>query len=528
MACSRFLTIPSALKFLLSFLAMCFVSGVALGQMVGPPPPTHIVTLDLTIANSPTVVVGTITLFVDPTMSGALSREVVIRVQDTLNGPHIRDLRVWLQAPSDVMAGWKKNADRLLIAKPAGSNAICSVIDLSAENLAVMTADLKLLRRPDEVLAAARAEIHRVQPPAAGKRFSIPMPVAKIAGTPLAAQVAKRSALLIDVPSDSRLENWGRSETLSSDPSTRILGIQALGIFASDRDVPLLKRLLEDPGWQDSYSGFNERNKVLHTRTNYVRREAFTALKSMKVSVPEPVSFLPPNHDDQVEYVEALSTDLVYPNISDLYRYPHLQSIRFANGSANLLVLNRLETLKAVSLDNTGTPDIQLQFLSQLPALEYLGLDDTPITDTGLLELANLKSLKTVDVGSHVTDEGIQKLRRMRPDLLVRRDLYAFLEPFHPRRVDQPLQVFTENIISSEDPTGTRSYALVIPKEYADKLDETLKKELLPRGYNHQYFGFEAPRSIGGAVYTEFKPEWLAGVLADPGDRILVISKRVY
>ncbi len=88
-----------------------------------------------------------------------------------------------------------------------------------------------------------------------------------------------------------------------------------------------------------------------------------------------------------------------------------------------LAKLSRLSKLKTLIIGDTRVTDAGLVHLMDMPALEDISLYGTQVTDTGLMELAKLKSLRKVNVWRTpgVTDAGLAKFRRLRPEVEIGR-----------------------------------------------------------------------------------------------------------
>lgn len=74
--------------------------------------------------------------------------------------------------------------------------------------------------------------------------------------------------------------------------------------------------------------------------------------------------------------------------------------------------------------DSQAVYDTSLATLSRHGSLKILGLSNVPVTDTGLGKLADLKSLRTLELNNNlrqISPAAIEMLRKERPDLLVRR-----------------------------------------------------------------------------------------------------------
>lgn len=58
--------------------------------------------------------------------------------------------------------------------------------------------------------------------------------------------------------------------------------------------------------------------------------------------------------------------------------------------------------------------------LEEKTQFRHLDLAGTPITDAGLVHVQGLKSLQSIDLrGTHVTSDGVQRLRQALPNCLV-------------------------------------------------------------------------------------------------------------
>ena len=82
-----------------------------------------------------------------------------------------------------------------------------------------------------------------------------------------------------------------------------------------------------------------------------------------------------------------------------------------------LVPLSRLSELRVLSITWPRYYDAELVHLRRFSNLQYLKLTDAfHLTDEGILEFANLKTLKVLHVsGDQISDEGIENLRRKMP-----------------------------------------------------------------------------------------------------------------
>jgi hypothetical protein len=481
--------LPTLPRLALVVGALGLMAGPASAQMaIVPPPPVQ--SLDVPIMTAGTVVTGWIEDF-QPSPSAASTWITTIAVNEILRGDRRDRLTVPILVDRSVMERRQQTSARLLIAATAEGSSRPTVIDLSDPELAVMTADLRLLRTPDEVLQAARAIVGRTPSPRKPDTFGVPVDATRLEGTPLdnrKNQYLRSDFVFVDVPVDDRLERRARDALEAAEPLRRRNAAEALRHFPGQATIDLLTPLLEDDGWEDQYR--DRDNTFLHSQFNNVRRAAFATLRGLGAKVEEPPSLRPQNPDEQVMSV-ALDTARATPaDIQNLRRYPNLTYLYLAGRSLTIdewAMVGQLRTLEGLFIEGSNISDSTLPLLSDLHALRYLGLGNTEITDTGLMALARFGRLTKTDLGQRVTARGIEALAAARPDILARPDEFAFLAPLRPRRVEQPF-LETRNLLlpvgePNPDAFGLRCYALIFPRETAGKVDELLGRELPPRGW---------------------------------------------
>jgi hypothetical protein len=544
---------PSILTRLALVVAIVGPARPAIAQMAIVPPP-RIQSLDLPVMNAATVVTGVVAGFRSDSADG--SRWVVtIAVKETLKGRHSERITEQLAVSGPLVEAWRQTSALLLIAIPSGTVAAATVINLSDKELAVMTADLVLLRSSEEVVLAAKEIVSRDSRARPLERFGVPIEAARVAGTALDTRRATDPAtargstefLFVDVPVDERLERLARDELRSADSVVRINGAQALRHFTAPGNIELLKPLLDDEGWEDAYSGhINDDNTLRHTQFNNVRREAFRTLQHLRVDVMEPASLRPENRDAQVISV-ALDARVVLPaDISALARFRNLQDLYLSNQSLTnqqWIAIGQLQSLQALFLEGSNISDSTLGLLSGLADLVYLGLANTEVTDRGLLELAKFQSLRKVDLGPRITSGGVTALAKVRPDIRARLDEFAFLSRLSPRRVEQPFVTIRNWLLpvgdANPEARGLRCYALVFPKETAGQVDELLSRELPQRGWERvRWPGYRREAGVpiisrSGSRHVvdelfmnELGRDWPFFTPA-PGERVIVVAWNV-
>lgn len=114
--------------------------------------------------------------------------------------------------------------------------------------------------------------------------------------------------------------------------------------------------------------------------------------------------------DFQIRPLEALKETVVWLNLGDT-------AITDEGVSRTVASLNALRRLR---LDRTGITDKGVSSLANLHALEVLNLFGTKVGDGCLATIGRLPSLETVYLwDTHVTTEGLDRLRSLRPNLNV-------------------------------------------------------------------------------------------------------------
>ncbi len=148
----------------------------------------------------------------------------------------------------------------------------------------------------------------------------------------------------------------------------------------------------------------------------------FLNLDSTRIT-DEALSHLSNLHQLQTLYLSAYDVDPERYGVGDagmkvIARLPALESIKLRRTkitNAGLADLAGCQTLRGVDLSETAVTDAGLVYLLDLPQLSWLGMryyfDDSKITDEGLRTIAQMSSLRFLDLnGTPITDEGLQHL----------------------------------------------------------------------------------------------------------------------
>lgn len=93
------------------------------------------------------------------------------------------------------------------------------------------------------------------------------------------------------------------------------------------------------------------------------------------------------------------------------------QSVSFDESrvqDVDLVVLQKLTTIDAISLNGTSVSDAGIAHFKDLPKLRRISLRDSQITDLGLSALAELKQIQYLELdGTQVTDGGLQAIKTL-------------------------------------------------------------------------------------------------------------------
>lgn len=248
--------------------------------------------LDESIARADQVVIGRIIDFGTPTypkFGSAYQQPFVLSVEETLKGADVQRLSLDLgQVTWESHFDWKLpfshgddsliHSHRLLIAQRFSEPPYpphSDVFDLDSGGLSVVTADLTVFTKPEDIIRAAKDDIRRtpmkVKP---GDSFTWEPPQESLKGT------AYYKCEIV-VPIDERLEK--RAHTLLSEPDKNIsegsmhwVALGAIRFFKSDNNIRLLKGLLNDSDMA-------------------IRREASDVLKSWGVHAIDHIEKPSPN-----------------------------------------------------------------------------------------------------------------------------------------------------------------------------------------------------------------------------------------
>jgi hypothetical protein len=375
-------------------LFVFWVSLVSSVEVQAQPIFGHAESIEYVVANADVVVIGELTELGDTKeILGSDWRQVTIAAKETLKGDTWQPLRVHVPNPESVLSKWKDGSHRLLVAIQHDNTPTGTVIDLTGEKLEVATAELKFLRKPEDVIRIARETVRRM--PGVRRTFGVRIMLHydAIGNT----QWAGNHGLGVIVPVDDRLEMRAHEYICSDDSIRRSDGIKALRFFKSDENIARLKTLLDDP--DTGYLRHPVNNMGVEVRQYSVRKEAFETLEQWGVKVKKPIIRVETFRPDEVTLVAWSEKSL-------------------ADG--DLKKLKRFENLTILLLNDTNVTDTTVKELCGLKRLRELRLSGTKVTDNGIKQLAELQTLQYLSVvHTKVTNDGIAELRKLRPELKI-------------------------------------------------------------------------------------------------------------
>ena len=119
-------------------------------------------------------------------------------------------------------------------------------------------------------------------------------------------------------------------------------------------------------------------------------------------------------------------------NLERLERYRHAQSGAFRTvqlTDACLVHLQALPRLENLTLAGNLITDQGMSQIAQMSSLKVLDLSATEVTDSALVHIEGMRNLEGVDLGAtRVTNEGLAQLRLARPDLTIELDVDPAVE----------------------------------------------------------------------------------------------------
>jgi hypothetical protein len=386
---------------------------------------TFVPCLDTMAINSRYVLVAKI-VEIHKLVGVASDSNVVASVEKSLKGGQSGKVDIHIDVPESVLAEWKDRGTRLLLfngetSPSTVSNKTNKPIDLSSSNLKILTAEMKVLTNPEQVIQAAQKAISRHS--SANGIYTIDT-FSRSLPSETAKELGAKISPYTNVPVDPELERWAQSVLRGNTKGFRAEAVDALRYFKSKENMRLLTPLLNDPQW--GYLKSAEENMGVEIRVYTVRRAAYQVLKNWGVDVVEPATQEQKLNLESVKQFDLSNKkDFVHhADIDALSGFPNLQTIYLQNDHQMTVEcfrsLGTLKTLRAIDLTHSNVNDERLTYLASLPNLQSLILIGTRITDEGLKTIGDFKALTNLDVtGTNVTWAAVAELRVRRPDMKI-------------------------------------------------------------------------------------------------------------
>jgi hypothetical protein len=374
---------------------------------------TPIMSIDLRVIRADRAMVGTVADFKETGKRD--TRLVTFDVGEALKGITSRQLTGPVNVSARDLTRWKKQKHRILVADVPGETSM-EIIDLNEPGFAAVSSELKILRDPPSVIAAAREALALHPTNTSIRSFNVPAPQTE------AFKVVQNQHIFpnvywngeIKVPVDINLEQralaWARSRQVQE----RAAAARMLSFFKTEANETLLRTLLQDPG--RTVKSEAQFNNAVEIGVYPVREAAFDVLtKDWKLSVAAPVVSDEIALHDTVESIiwQGTLTDEGLQNLAD--RSHRLKSL-FLPHNAPLTdrqasLIGRITSLTSLTLRGPRPIDATLKHFGGLVNLQKLDIAFSRITDDGLKELAPLKNLRSITLTqTRISDDGLQIL----------------------------------------------------------------------------------------------------------------------
>jgi internalin A len=99
-------------------------------------------------------------------------------------------------------------------------------------------------------------------------------------------------------------------------------------------------------------------------------------------------------------------------HLEGLQNLENLQAL-FGVNETGLKALSKLPSLKSITIDGDSLSEKGIALLFEFKSLEHVYIDNTDKMDAIIKEIANLRGLKELTIGTGLTDEGLVKLKDM-------------------------------------------------------------------------------------------------------------------
>jgi len=372
----------------------------------------HEQSIEAMVLNADTVVVGKIVAVAE----GKEFHETTIDVEETLRGKHREQQRVrfphrlWQLGVGGFDAAElnvvRKDASRLLVAMRGEPAKIFGLIPLKDQEMNVYRADLTVLRKPADVILAARDTIRRAPGVKRIDTFPLTIPIKGGYYGGLGGSTTVQALV------DELLEKKALEYIRSDERWRRTEGASALRHFKSDENIARVKALLKDA--EPYISSHAAENHGIEVRIYTVRKAAFDTLKDWGITVDQPVFKDTVTNLDAVRRIHLGGAEFTAAKLKDLNRFKNLQDLDLSAAELtddNLRDLRSFEQLRTLNLEKTKLTDTSFTLLTELNSLRSLHLGYCNVNDSALKKLATLKNLEELWLANtEVTDAGLKEL----------------------------------------------------------------------------------------------------------------------
>lgn len=152
----------------------------------------------------------------------------------------------------------------------------------------VLTRDFQVITEPDAIVKFMEQTVAAQAKGAVPRCHKLHVPPR----TPVHEKLWSESAVYLIVPMDKKLEVLGQEWCQSRSPWKRMEGAKILGHFKSEKNITILKALLDDPTTSDGTFHRvmpGQTQLIWHKKFYGVRQAAFDALRELGVNVKKPV-----------------------------------------------------------------------------------------------------------------------------------------------------------------------------------------------------------------------------------------------
>jgi ankyrin repeat protein len=265
--------------------------------------------VEVKVIEADRIVVGRISS-INPSASAG-DAQVSLTVEETLKGPRARSIEIAQPASYDLEDMLQRRARLLLFEYGAERRTAPQLIDLAEPHYGLLTADLRVLLEPDEILTAVRQAARRYPSNHPTDFYHAPVRQGRLVELSLYSWNGQ-----LEVPVDARLERRARSALDSPRPQQRIWAARTLRHFRSQDHIRRLSALLDDPYYYELHNVESiERHYAVRDAALETLREWGAAPRDVVVleqveRIPQPANAPPSPASDNPLHVAAANGNM--------------------------------------------------------------------------------------------------------------------------------------------------------------------------------------------------------------------------